>query len=295
MTRETTLSGASHDLKGGRVRSRDGTQLGYLSVGAGPVLLCLHGALASGSDWLPAARLLAVEYEVVMLDRRGHGCSDTGVQGHDLQREIEDIAAVLDVVGPAKGLLAHSFGAVIGLHAAAQLSPNSFDGLVLYEPPLAATDQVAKAIDGLIENIASGAYERCVTAAAKDMMGLGDTEIEMMRRNAKAWAATVSMAPSLVVQAQILAQVGGCTEGLEKIVQPTLLLLGEASAWDPFGISAQMLASALPSSDTVVLTGQAHSAHTQAPELLVTAVQRFMQQLPSAPFDPGHVVPGGSQ
>jgi pimeloyl-ACP methyl ester carboxylesterase len=280
MTGNTAPSGASYDLNGGRVRSRDGTQLGYLSVGAGPVLLCLHGALASGSDWLPAARLLAVEYQVVMLDRRGHGCSDTGVLGHDLQREIEDIAAVLDVVGPAKGMLAHSFGAVIGLHAAAQLPPESFGCLLLYEPPLAATGQVAETIDGLVENVADGAYERCVTAASKHMMGMSDAEIEMMRRSPKIWAAMVSMAPSLVVQARILAQVGGRTEGFSKIVQPTLLLLGESSPWDPFGLSAQMVASTLPSSDTVLLTGQTHFALTQAPDLLVNAAQRFMRHLP---------------
>jgi len=276
----TGLFGAPADLRGGRVRSRDGTLLGYLSVGDGPVLLCLHGALAWGADWLPVARLLADDYTVLMLDRRGHGSSDAGVGGHDLQCEIDDIAAVLDAVGPAEAMLAHSFGAVVGMHAAAQLPPESFGGLVLYEPPLAATAQVARTLHGLSANVADGAYERCVTEAVKDMIGFSDTEIAMMRRNPRTWAAMVSLAPSLVTQAKILDQVGGSADGLQGIVQPAVVLLGEASPWDPFGISARMVTDALPSSDTVVLAGQTHSALIQAPDLVADAVRRFLRRLP---------------
>ena len=54
--------GSSAALTGGRLRSGDGTQLGYLSLGEGPLVVCLHGGFNSGLDWLPVARLLADRY-----------------------------------------------------------------------------------------------------------------------------------------------------------------------------------------------------------------------------------------
>jgi pimeloyl-ACP methyl ester carboxylesterase len=97
-------------LGGGRTLSRDGTEIGYLTLGPGPegdpppTLLCTHGAFSTGAEWLPVARLLADSHRLVLMDRRGHGCSSgtRGIVGgvEALLRESEDLVAVIAATAP---------------------------------------------------------------------------------------------------------------------------------------------------------------------------------------------------
>src|ERR1700761_9500207 len=179
-------------LTGGRVTSRDGTTLGFLALGEGPTVLCIHGALATGVDWLPIARLLADRYRFVMFDRRGHGASDAGAEGHTLPLEIEDVHAMLAATGPVRGILAHSFGAVLALHAMRMTIPDMVQSLVLYEPPIMLDP--AHARDQLSDwgpLISAGEWENVITSALTDFAGMTSDEIAMMRRSQKGWASTV--------------------------------------------------------------------------------------------------------
>jgi pimeloyl-ACP methyl ester carboxylesterase len=89
-------------LTGGRLRSRDGTLMAYLALGEGPLVVCLHGGFNTGLDWLPTARLLADRYRFVLVDRRGHGASDSGVDGHTLDLEVEDLALRAPAAAPGR-------------------------------------------------------------------------------------------------------------------------------------------------------------------------------------------------
>lgn len=104
------------------VTSADGTKISVSITGAGPPLVVSPGSLATAEDWQFVADALATQMTSYAVDRRGHGASRDG-PSFSIQREQEDIAAVLDLAGPDATLLGHSYGAVIAL------------GLALRQPP----------------------------------------------------------------------------------------------------------------------------------------------------------------
>ena len=118
-----------------KVISKDGTPIGYERIGEGQPVILVDGAFCyRGFGPMPKlAALLAPHFSVVTYDRRGRGESgDT--QPYAVQREIEDIGALVDAVGGSASLVGLSSGAVLALRAAA--SGLAIPKLALYEPPL---------------------------------------------------------------------------------------------------------------------------------------------------------------
>ncbi|RZI79654.1 MAG: alpha/beta fold hydrolase, partial [Microbacterium sp.] len=119
--------------------SADGTRIAYDVTGAGPVLVVVEGAMCRRE--MGAAQMLtpalADRFSVVGYDRRGRGeSSDT--QPYDVQREVEDLVAVLDAVGPDVYVFAASSGAALALEAARQGVP--MKKLAVYEAPFIVDD-----------------------------------------------------------------------------------------------------------------------------------------------------------
>lgn len=263
-------------LTGGRLRSRDGTQLGYLSLGEGPLVVCLHGGFNSGLDWLPVARILAHRYRLVLVDRRGHGVSDSGVDGHTLDLEAEDLTAVFNETGPAHAVLAHSFGALVALHAATGPLADQMGALILYEPPLLLKAGEAGVFEMLDEHIAAGRYEAAMTEALLRVLELSDSDLLALRRSTAIWAGMVAAAPTLPAQTRIMAEAAASVDGVRAIDLPTLLLVGEYSDSATFGSSVERLADRIPGAQVVTLTGQGHSAMARGPEALAGEVEKFL-------------------
>ena len=121
------------------VTSKDGTSIAYNTTGSGPALIIVTGATAfRGFDpnLQRLADLLAAQYTVINYDRRGRGESgDEGPYDPSTapQREIEDIAALIQSAGGRASLLGFSSGSVLALEATAAGLP--VDKLVMYEPP----------------------------------------------------------------------------------------------------------------------------------------------------------------
>src|SRR5579862_3642859 len=114
------------------VRSKDGTPLACWRQGSGPALLLVHGGLCDHLAWHFVAPLLAPHFTVWTLDRRGRGKSgDT--QPWSVQREVEDVLALLSIIGEPAHLLGHSAGAILVLRAACRAE--RLRSLILYEPP----------------------------------------------------------------------------------------------------------------------------------------------------------------
>src|SRR6185312_10869947 len=111
------------------VTSADGTTIGYRSFGAGPPLLVLHGAMQSGLSQRDLAEALADRFTVVLPDRRGRGASGTFGPDWSLDREVEDVAALVTGTGARLGF-GISSGAVILLEAALT---GAFERLALFE------------------------------------------------------------------------------------------------------------------------------------------------------------------
>lgn len=115
------------------IRSADGTTIAFDRLGAGPPVVIVSSALADRSDAKRLARHLSERFTVVNYDRRGRGRS-TDTPQYDVDREVDDIAALVDAVGGRASLFGSSSGAVLALDAAARLGPK-VDRLVLFEPP----------------------------------------------------------------------------------------------------------------------------------------------------------------
>jgi pimeloyl-ACP methyl ester carboxylesterase len=131
------------------VVSKDGTRIGYLSVGRGPSVLVIPGVLSMAADYTAFAQALAEHFTVHTIERRGRG--DSGPQGPDysIVRECEDVLAVSAETG-ASLLVGHSYGGLVALEAARENAV--FTKLALYEPGVS--------IDGAMPTSWMPGYER---------------------------------------------------------------------------------------------------------------------------------------
>jgi pimeloyl-ACP methyl ester carboxylesterase len=114
----------------GQVISADGTIIGYRQIGSGPGLVILHGGSRAGHHYARLAQALADSFTVYLPDRRGRGLSGPAGDNYSLQKELDDVSAVLEATG-ARLLFGHSAGGFFALETALRLP---LDKLVLYEP-----------------------------------------------------------------------------------------------------------------------------------------------------------------
>lgn len=113
------------------VISKDGTNIGYISIGHGPSLIVIHGALSKSDDYRKFAEELSDFFTVHVVDRRGRGMSGPQGNTYTISKECEDIKALQEATG-AKYVFGHSYGGLVALETA--YSFQSFSKMALYEP-----------------------------------------------------------------------------------------------------------------------------------------------------------------
>jgi pimeloyl-ACP methyl ester carboxylesterase len=256
----------------GTATSADGTAIVFDRSGTGPVVVLVHGAFTGRSHPVLAevARTLAPWFTVINYDRRGRGGSgDT--RPYAVQREIEDLAAVIEAAGGTAMVFGGSSGAALALRAAARLP--AVTRLALWEPPYhvdpGAPDlphDFASRLTALVEAGARGeAVELFMVRAAEvpaDLVGA-------MRAD-PSWQEMEELAHTLAYEAEVMGP-GNIlpVDTAASIKQAVLVLNGQDSpAW--MRNAGTALAHAVPGAAHRVLHGQAHgvSAHALAPELL---------------------------
>ena len=138
MTTDTQPEDAMTDTR--FVTSSDGTRIAYEVHGSGPAVVLVDGALCQRSTGpaRPLATRLATSFAVHAYDRRGRGESGPGETAYDVEREIEDLAAVIDSAGGHAHVFGSSSGAVLALAAARRGLP--IDRIALYEAPFIVDD-----------------------------------------------------------------------------------------------------------------------------------------------------------
>src|SRR5215475_1777814 len=115
------------------VVSKDGTPIAFDQVGQGPALMLVSGASATRADEASMAAALATYFTVFAYDRRARG--DSGdTRPYAVEREVEDLEALIDEAGGSAFVFGHSSGAALTLEAA-RLLPGKITKLALYEPP----------------------------------------------------------------------------------------------------------------------------------------------------------------
>jgi pimeloyl-ACP methyl ester carboxylesterase len=244
------------------VVSPDGTTIAFDRLGEGPPVVLIAGAAVDRSSDAPLAELLAADFTVFNIDRRGRG--DSGdTPPYAVERELEDIGAVLEEAGGSANLYGHSGGAALALQAAA--SGLSVGKLALYEPPyiLDATRRPPlDHVEQLEKMIAEG---RRGDAAAYFMREVVRAPAEFVAeaRTQPWWAAQEALAHTLAYDARILGDYALPTGRAQSVRVPTLVLAGGRDfPW--MRDTARALADALPQGRTRMLEGQGHSVDAAA-------------------------------
>ncbi|MFI6478706.1 alpha/beta fold hydrolase [Nonomuraea sp. NPDC050663] len=264
--------------------SADGTLVAYQRFGGdGPPLILITAALSDRTASTELAEQLAPELSAITYDRRGRGGSG-GLGDWTLQREIEDLAALIEEAGGNAAVYGHSSGAALALHAAAAGLP--ITKLILHEPPFtpaqegqdphesqAAEERAGREEAETIRALLAQGRKAEAIAAFLAPTGMPQEMVEHMSNDpaVQAVAHTLPHDPYEVVSA---ASRGGATpaEQAAAVSIPTLLLCGGDSF--PWMIeSAAQLAAAMPDGRHHVMPGQHHVA---APEVLGPLLTRFV-------------------
>ncbi len=264
--------------------SRDGTRIGVERSGSGPPLVLVHGGTADRTRWAPVVPALARHFAVYAMDRRGRGASGDA-EAYALERELEDVAGVVDAIGGPVDLLGHSFGGICAL-GAARRSPN-VRRLVLYEPPptgMPGTIPPAVA-DRLEALLASGDRDGVVTTFMREVVRVPPGELETLR-SVPAWQGRVAAAHTILREVRAVERHPALDPADYRAFRvPTLILLGgDSPAGDQ--TQARALNAALPNSRVAVMPGQRHVAMNTAPDLFVSEVVAFLTEADRAPAAP---------
>ncbi|MGO8961142.1 MAG: alpha/beta fold hydrolase [Streptosporangiaceae bacterium] len=177
------------------VTSTDGTVIAYEQQGSGPALIVVDGALSTRSGKAALRSLLAAQLTVLGYDRRGRGDSGDTLP-YAVDREIEDIQALIEVAGGTAALYGHSSGAALALDAALQLG-GSVSKVAMYEAPYnddpAARQPWRRYLKQLTGALAAGRHGDAV-AQFMDYVGTPAEQIDGMRQE-DSWPAMAALGP----------------------------------------------------------------------------------------------------
>ena len=249
------------------VSSKDGTTIAFDEQGDGPALVLVDGAMGTRSSGSKPelARLLAQHFTVYSYDRRGRG--DSGdTKPYTVEREIEDIEALIGQAGGSAGLYGHSSGGCLALDATVKLG-DKVRKLAIYEAPYNDDPKAQKAWGEYVKNLTEAlASNRRGDAVALFMayVGMPAAQIEGMRR-APFWAGMEAIAPTLAYDhTAIMGKTGSIpTDRAARIRVPTLVMNGGNGA--PFMLeTAKTLSKTIPVATLRTLDGQTHDVHPEA-------------------------------
>ena len=252
----------------GSVKSKDGTAIAFEQKGKGPPVILVAGALCDRRMEAPIATLLADRFTVSCYDRRGRGESgDTAP--YAVEREVEDLEALIDAAGGTACLYGISSGAVLALEAAARL-PAKVRKVVLYEPPFivdaSRAPMPADFVKRVGELVAADRRGDAVEYFMVDAVGVPKEAVASMRKAAM-WPELEKLAHTLVYDGLLM---GGTQAGkpLPKerwagATSPLLVVDGAKSdAW--LHAAADALAAVVPKAQRRTLAGQDHSVEPAA-------------------------------
>ena len=254
-----------------KVISKDGTQIAYDQSGEGLPIILVVGAFNDHSTGAPLAAQLLEHFTVFNYDRRGRGESgDTAP--YAIEREIEDLAALITEAGGSSSVFGYSSGAILSLKAKA--AGLALTRLALYDPPFLLDNgfpQRAQEISvRLTELISSGRRGDAVELFQREIVGIPNAIVAQMR-HAPFRPELEHIAPTLVYEATLLGDMPVLAQQLPSITVPTLVISG-GNNQERMRSAAQTLADALPNALHRSLQGQTHDI---VPAVLAPVLEEF--------------------
>lgn len=247
------------------VRSKDGTSIAYDSAGDGPALILVGGAFSYRryKSWVQLAELLAPRFRVISYDRRGRG--DSGDASHyEVEREIEDLDALVQAAGGPADVFGMSSGGVLALRAAVAGVP--FSRAVVYQPPFNVDSSghqpppdFAQRLDELVASSRRGA---AVSYFMRQGMGAPRVIVGFLRVARPIWSNLEEVAHTLPYDYAVMdGAVAGkplAREPWASITTPTLVVDGGRS---PASLrhAADALGYRMANAERLTLEGQSHN------------------------------------
>jgi pimeloyl-ACP methyl ester carboxylesterase len=259
------------------VLSADGTRIAYQQVGQGPPLVLVHGTGASAARWQRVMPALAERFTVFSVDRRGRGASGDSAD-YAIEREFEDIAALVAAQSEPVNLLGHSYGGICALEAA-RLVPN-LRRLILYEPPIPVEGAglfvaPSSTIERLEALLAAGDRAGVLTTFMREIVRMPADELDLFQAS-PFFPARMAAAHTLPREVRAHGTYRFQPETFRDFQVPTRLLRGgDSPAY--FRDAIELVAASLPQAEVALLPGQQHIAMDTAPELFVGAVREFLE------------------
>ena len=257
------------------ISSQDGTTISYEKQGEGPALILVDGALSvySSDGKSELAKLLAPRLTVYGYDRRGRGGSGDTLP-YAVDREIEDIEALVDHAGRSAFLYGHSSGASLAMLASVKLGVK-VGKLAMYEAPYNDDQEAqrtwAQYLSGLAEALGDGRRGDAV-ALFMQLVGTPAEQVDGMRA-APFWPGMEAIAPTLAYDhAEIIGERWSAPTGLAaRVSVPALVISGDAGL-EFMPVAARALSQAMPRGRLRMLEGQTHDVN---PGVLAPVLAEF--------------------
>jgi pimeloyl-ACP methyl ester carboxylesterase len=238
------------------VLSKDGARISYLSMGSGPSVLVIPGALSMAAGYAAFARALAEHFTVHIIERRGRGESSPQGTDYSMAKEREDVLALQHKTG-ASFLVGHSFGGLVALEAA-RLN-QALTKLAVYEPGVSISGSIS--MDWMPRYEKMLAEKKYLDAFVEYSLGTGpdrarDTPHWLMKLLLPLFLSSqdrkqmLGLLPENLREHQELARLDSQYETYREITADVLLLYGGRThiAW--VDLAMKQLATVLPHSET---------------------------------------------
>lgn len=258
------------------VISEDGTKIAYDQAGNGPTLILVGGsfeqrAMDSETSQLAALSTLQQNFTVIHYDRRGRGNS-TDTLPYAVEREVEDLDALITATGGAAYISGISSGAILAMEAAINLG-SRVRKVAMYEPPF----DYAREHTGFILKQFWTQYTKAMSEGRRKeavghfliMLGMPEEHLKSLHQ-LPMWSMWEEIAPTLGYDASLLGKDGSVPiTRAARIAVPTLIINGEAS-YPTMATVADTLANAIPNAKRQILKDQKHEvkAEVLAPALI---------------------------
>jgi pimeloyl-ACP methyl ester carboxylesterase len=259
--------------------SADGTQIAYEVTGEGPVLVLVDGALCSRTmgPSRDLASALGGDFRVVAYDRRHRGESGAGASSYALEREMEDLAAVIDAVGGTAHVFGSSSGAALALEAARAGVP--IERLAVYEAPFIVDDthpandpRLPLQLEGMVAEGRRGdavkTFMRTVGAPAP---------VVAMMRLMPVWKKLTGVAHTLPYDLSLVIeheQGRPLPDGYYDAVSADTLVIAGGKSPEYMRNAQAAIAEAVPNARLEVLPGQTHMIKTKVVAPVLTEFLR---------------------
>jgi pimeloyl-ACP methyl ester carboxylesterase len=256
------------------VTAPDGVRIACDVAGDGPPLVMVHGAGSARWSFDLVRPHLEPHFTVWAVDRRGRGDSGDGDR-YSLEREFEDVKAVVGEAGRDAVLFGHSYGGLVSAGAAVRLG--RLPRLVLYEPPMGGVLADDAWIERYEAHLAAGERNAAVRVFMHDVGGYSHEELNDME-GTPIWQARLEVAPTAPRELRAERDFALDRLGLQGLALPCLLLVGSDSPeWARRSTDA--FAAAIQAAEVHTLEGQGHGAAISAPELLAAELERLVPRV----------------